>query len=166
MVFCKTFDFLSWFEMCRFSWALDINYMCKFQSSIRMGPPSFLTLRFIGILHSANLLFRKGKDRATAGIRYHKDHCWALLSCVPRGSFEDSTTRFYTACVVEAFAYLHSKGIIYRDLKPENLILDHRGYAKLVRHVSPTTKKPLRFTFSASFEKVMNTVKWHLNASR
>ncbi|CAB1343648.1 unnamed protein product, partial [Coregonus sp. 'balchen'] len=48
------------------------------------------------------------------------------------GSFEDSTTRFYTACVVEAFAYLHSKGIIYRDLKPENLILDHRGYAKLV----------------------------------
>uniref|UniRef100_A0A3B3QXY2 cGMP-dependent protein kinase n=1 Tax=Paramormyrops kingsleyae TaxID=1676925 RepID=A0A3B3QXY2_9TELE len=48
------------------------------------------------------------------------------------GSFEDATTRFYTACVVEAFAYLHSKGIIYRDLKPENLILDHRGYAKLV----------------------------------
>lgn len=57
----------------------------------------------------------------------------SLLSCcVYRGSFEDSTTRFYTACVVEAFAYLHSKGIIYRDLKPENLILDHRGYAKLV----------------------------------
>lgn len=65
---------------------------------------------------------------------YHTVHSSALLSCcVSRGSFEDSTTRFYTACVVEAFAYLHSKGIIYRDLKPENLILDHRGYAKLVR---------------------------------
>uniref|UniRef100_A0A3B3ZNU7 cGMP-dependent protein kinase n=1 Tax=Periophthalmus magnuspinnatus TaxID=409849 RepID=A0A3B3ZNU7_9GOBI len=55
---------------------------------------------------------------------------WTILR--DRGSFEESTTRFYTACVVEAFAYLHSKGIIYRDLKPENLILDHKGYAKLV----------------------------------
>ncbi|XP_073690972.1 cGMP-dependent protein kinase 1a isoform X2 [Garra rufa] len=55
---------------------------------------------------------------------------WTILR--DRGNFDDSTTRFYTSCVVEAFAYLHSKGIIYRDLKPENLILDHRGYAKLV----------------------------------
>lgn len=56
------------------------------------------------------------------------------LLCVSfRGSFDDTTTRFYTGCVVEAFAYLHAKGIIYRDLKPENLILDSHGYAKLVR---------------------------------
>lgn len=59
-------------------------------------------------------------------------HTLFIAFSIFRGSFEDSTTRFYTACVVEAFAYLHSKGIIYRDLKPENLILDHRGYAKLV----------------------------------
>lgn len=55
---------------------------------------------------------------------------WTILR--DRGSFDDSITRFYTGCVVEAFAYLHAKGIIYRDLKPENLILDSRGYAKLV----------------------------------
>ncbi|KAM8837110.1 cGMP-dependent protein kinase 1-like isoform 2-T2 [Spinachia spinachia] len=55
---------------------------------------------------------------------------WTILR--DRGSFEDSTTRFYTGCVVSALAYLHAKGIIYRDLKPENLILDSRGYAKLV----------------------------------
>lgn len=49
-----------------------------------------------------------------------------------RGSFDDATTRFYTGCVLEAFAYLHNKGVVYRDLKPENLLLDSQGYVKLV----------------------------------
>jgi cGMP-dependent protein kinase len=49
-----------------------------------------------------------------------------------RGMFDDSSTRFYAGCVMEAVIYLHGKGIVYRDLKPENLILDTTGYAKLV----------------------------------
>ncbi|XP_073673197.1 cGMP-dependent protein kinase 1 [Garra rufa] len=48
------------------------------------------------------------------------------------GRFEENIAVFITACVVEAFAHLHNKGILYRDLKPENLILDSKGYVKLV----------------------------------
>lgn len=46
--------------------------------------------------------------------------------------FDERTARFMTGCVVEAFEYLHSRNMIYRDLKPENLMLDERGYIKLV----------------------------------
>ncbi|KPP75458.1 cGMP-dependent protein kinase 1-like [Scleropages formosus] len=48
------------------------------------------------------------------------------------GRFEESIAVFCAACVVEAYAYLHKRGILYRDLKPENLMLDKRGYVKLV----------------------------------
>ncbi|XP_056141214.1 cGMP-dependent protein kinase 2 [Lampris incognitus] len=55
---------------------------------------------------------------------------WSLLR--DRGSFDEPTAKFCVGCVTEAFDYLHRNGVIYRDLKPENLMLDAEGYIKLV----------------------------------
>lgn len=59
---------------------------------------------------------------------------WTILQ--KQRFFPENISRFMTACVVEAFQYLHSKDIIYRDLKPENLMLDKNGYIKLVIHLT------------------------------
>lgn len=45
--------------------------------------------------------------------------------------FSEDRTRFYGAEIVSALAYLHSKGIIYRDIKLENLLLDKDGHIKI-----------------------------------
>ena len=48
-----------------------------------------------------------------------------------RGSFTEEMIRFYASEIVVALEVLHSKGVIYRDLKPENLLLDADGHIKV-----------------------------------
>ncbi|XP_016979217.1 RAC serine/threonine-protein kinase [Drosophila rhopaloa] len=45
--------------------------------------------------------------------------------------FTEDRTRFYGAEIISALGYLHSQGIIYRDLKLENLLLDKDGHIKV-----------------------------------
>jgi serine/threonine protein kinase len=45
--------------------------------------------------------------------------------------FPEPRARFYAAEIVLAISYVHSLDIIYRDLKPENVLLDAEGHIRL-----------------------------------
>jgi len=71
-----------------------------------------------------------------------KDHLYFLLEPALGGELfaiyhkyrfhgSVSKARFYAAAVVFSFEHLHERNVIYRDLKPENLLLDTKGYCKV-----------------------------------
>ncbi|XP_056424916.1 cGMP-dependent protein kinase 2 isoform X3 [Hyla sarda] len=78
-------------------------------------------------------LYRTFKDRKYVYMLLEAclgGELWSILR--DRGSFDETTAKFCIGCVTEAFEYLHQIGVMYRDLKPENLLLDAEGYVKLV----------------------------------
>ncbi|KAF0919307.1 hypothetical protein E2562_029159 [Oryza meyeriana var. granulata] len=50
---------------------------------------------------------------------------------VRKGRLPEDEARFYAAEIVDILEYLHSVGLIHRDVKPENLLLTSDGHIKI-----------------------------------
>ncbi|CAG9322017.1 unnamed protein product [Blepharisma stoltei] len=48
------------------------------------------------------------------------------------GPFSNKTAKFYAACIILIIEKLHELGIMHRDYKPENIMIDEDGYPKLI----------------------------------
>jgi serine/threonine protein kinase len=69
-----------------------------------------------------------------------KEHLFLVMDYINGGDlryhmivrrFTEPEAKFFIACLVLSLTYLHNHGIIHRDVKPENLVMEENGYLRL-----------------------------------
>lgn len=76
-----------------------------------------------------------------------------LFSLLRReGRFANDVGLFFATEIVLAFEYLHSKDIAYRDLKPENLLVDKDGHVRITDFGFAKVVKDKTFTLCGTPE--------------
>ena len=78
---------------------------------------------------------------ALHGAFQDENHCYLVCDLLPGGDLryrlertgplEEEEARFYVASVALSLRFLHAHGVLHRDVKPENVLLDARGYCRL-----------------------------------
>lgn len=74
-------------------------------------------------------------------VFHSRDVCYFLLEYVPGGELfshiqdrgmAEKEALFFGAHVLDALEHVHAADVVFRDLKPENVLIDERGYARIV----------------------------------
>ncbi|KAJ7293165.1 hypothetical protein C8J57DRAFT_17783 [Mycena rebaudengoi] len=92
-------------------------------------------LSVMELLHHPNIVEYYGIEVHRDKVYIFEEYCQggSLAALLEYGRIEDeSIIQIYTMQMLDGLAYLHAQGIVHRDIKPDNILLDHRGVIKFV----------------------------------
>ena len=69
---------------------------------------------------------------------------------ISRKTFTEEAVRFWIAELGCALRYIHKQGIIHRDVKPDNVLLDSEGHIHLADFVSTRSARKGFFMLTSS----------------
>jgi serine/threonine protein kinase len=69
---------------------------------------------------------------------------------ISRKTFTEEAVRFWIAELGCALRYIHKQGIIHRDVKPDNVLLDSEGHIHLADFVSARQSFKVEFMLTSS----------------
>jgi len=95
------------------------------------APISFLystslwTVRYFVLSHVYPTTTNKRRQSKTTSLIFEYVNNTDFRSLYPK--FNDLDIRFYVLELLKALDFCHSKGIIHRDIRPHNVMIDHEN---------------------------------------